>query len=255
MRTALATVLTTLLASPLLLGCEITGITCNAPHSCMLPNLSAANPNRATNPADGSNEWPITPDTTLFDGIGGAHGIIKSPSVRLNYGQRKVIGGDAHVYAFAVEIESGAGASGWIVQSAVEGDVESMPTVSAEDPGKGDYEAPFVVTGGDPAAFGDLKVDPDFDGSHEAASDYLRRDDDVVNLLYNLPGVGGVATDTLPLGVRFHRSRGVASVERPLYHPGSREIVRTMRFVYGHIGTRWGWIAYDALTEEPAATP
>jgi hypothetical protein len=73
------------------------------------------------------------------------------------------------------------------------------------------------------------------------------REGNVVNLLYNLPGEGGVSTDTLPAGTHFHRSLGVASIDIPLYQPGKSKVVKTMKFVYGHVGTRWGWMAHDAL--------
>jgi hypothetical protein len=220
---------------------------CKGPFDCKLPNTGAANANRATNPQNGTDDWPIKAGTVLYNGFGQARGVITAGTVNINYGQRKVIGGTRYVYAFAVPLDNGKHASGWVIESQVTANIGSMPTVSAKNPGKGDYQTIFTVTGGDPAVFGDLKVAPNYTGSNVAATDYLKRDGDVFNLLYNLPGVGGVSTDTLPIGTHFHRSLGVLAVDLPLYNPGSSKVVRTMRFVYGHVGTRYGWIARDAV--------
>lgn len=223
------------------------GVACKGPFDCKLPNHGAANANRATDPKNGTPSWPLRSGTLLRDGFGDVRGTVADGAVQINYGQRKRIGNATYVYAFAVRLTNG-GASGWIDEKDVVDDIARlMPTVSGRDPGLGDYATAFTVTGGNLAAFGDLKVDPNYTGSHEAATDYLVRDGNVFNLLYNLPGVGGVATDTLPIGARFHRSLGVKAVEIPLYHPGGSVVVKHMEFVYGHVGSRYGWIAHAAL--------
>ena len=222
---------------------------CAGPFNCKLPNQGAHNANRADDPQNGTDHWPIKAGTTLHDGFGNVRGTVTDHSVMINYGQRKIIGGLHYVYAFAVALDDGTHASGWIRSTAVKDDIASMPTVSDKDPGHGDYQTVFTVTGGDPNAFGDLKVDPNFTGEHEAASDYLTRPGNVFNLLYNLPGVGGVTTDTLPIGAHFHRSLDVKAVEIALYHPGGAKVAGHMMFVYGHVGSRYGWIAHEALSK------
>jgi hypothetical protein len=224
---------------------------CKGPFDCKLPNHNAASTNRATDPANGTARWPILPGTVLYDGFGHPRAAVAENAVYLNYGQRKQIQGTTYVYAFATLLANGMHASGWIPEAKVVDDVARlMPTVSARDPGSGDYSTTFLVTGGNPAAYGDLKVDPRFNGPNDAAADYLVREGNVVNLLYNLPGVGGVSTDTFPIGAPFHRSRGVEAVAIPLYRPGGSSVVAHMTFVYGHVGSRHGWIAHAALTAQ-----
>jgi len=223
-------------------------------YNCKLP-AAKVDRNRIYNYATQSYEWPIAAGTPLLDGLGNARGNVAEKSVRINFGARKNIGSKAHVYAFAVKLSTGVTASGWVREGALaQGPITRMPTVKGKNPGEGDYEATWTVTGGDPNAFGDLKVSSDYDDGGRNATDYLKRPGDVVNLLYNLPGMGGVSIDTFPAGVKFHRSKGVLEIDVPLYPPGSTHVARRMKFIYGHIGGRYGWIARDALVQDPKAS-
>jgi hypothetical protein len=222
-----------------------------SPYNCKLP-AAHKDRNRIFNYATNSYDWPIAPGTALLDGLGNVRGKVKGSSVRINYGGRKKIHAVAHVYAFAVGLDTGVTASGWVREDALDNaPIKRMPTVKLGNPGKGDYEATWVVSGGDPGSIAGLKVIKDFDGNNGAGTDYLVRPGNVVNFLYNLPGSGGVATDTFPVGVTFKRSKGVEQLSVPLYHEGGTKQVGHMDFIYGHIGGRYGWIARDALTMVP----
>jgi hypothetical protein len=204
--------------------------------------------NRAFNPATNSRYWRVKSGTHLLDGLGRARGEVKNThSVQINYGQRKNIGGDTLLYTFVTELTDGRVAGGWVFESAFLDDTRGIPTIPAIDPGQGDVGGTSVVAGGDPSKWINLKLTPDYNGANQAPTDYLVRDGGYMNLCYNLPGNGGVATDTFPVGVHFERSHGVAPVSKPLYTPGTKTVVGHMVFVYGHIGSRFGWIAEAAL--------
>ncbi len=235
---------------------ELRGVECDGPFNCKLNNPSSQNANRYDNPETGSDRWTLDAGTELLDGLGNVRGVVSDRTVMINFGQRKTLRGAVHVYAFAVGLRSGVHVSGWVAERAVQGPIGRMPTASARNPGQGDYESEFVITGGDVAVFGDLKVRPNIPLTENvAATDYLVRPGAVVNLLYALPGLGGVATDTLPLGAPFRRAQGVLARDLPLYRPSSARQVRTMRFVYGHVNGRYGWIARDAIAPRPASSP
>ncbi len=204
--------------------------------------------NRAFNTKTNSRYWHVQPGTHLLDGQGKARGEIQNVnSIQINYGQRKVLGGNALLYAFVTKLTSGVVAGGWIFESAFVEDTSSIPTISARDPGHGDVGATAVVTGGDNSRFQNVKITPNYRGANQEPTDYLLRAGGYVNLCYNLPGNGGVATDTFPVGVHFDRARGVAPVSKPLYATGTNNVVGKMVFVYGHIGSRFGWLAESAL--------
>ncbi|MBL8678086.1 MAG: hypothetical protein JNK05_02930 [Myxococcales bacterium] len=235
---------------------ELRGVECDGPFNCKHNNPRSANANRYDNPETGSDRWAIRDNTEMLDGLGGVRGVVRDSTVMINFGQRKELRGRTHVYAFAVGLRGGVHASGWVDQGAIVGPIGRMPTANARNPGHGDYETDFVITGGDPGEFGTLKVRPNIRlDENVAATDYLARPGNVVNLLYNLPGLGGVATDTLPVGAPFRRSLGVLARDLPLYRPSSATQVRVMRFVYGHVNGRYGWIARDAIAPRPASMP
>ncbi|MFZ5788095.1 MAG: hypothetical protein ACOY3Y_16780 [Acidobacteriota bacterium] len=230
-------------------------------YNCKLP-AAPKDRNRIFNDATGSYDWPIAAGAHLRDGLGNVRGVVVDAAVKINYGLRKPLVGVNHVYAFAARLDTGLTASGWVRETALaHGPITRMPTVAHSSPGQGDYEADWTVTGGKPSAFGDLKVAPNFTGSNVAATDYLLRPGNVVNLLYNLPGRGGVAVDTFPAGVGFKRARGVEQLEIKCYKPGGSTVQRLLPFIFGHIGGRYGWIARDALAlanpsaPAPAPTP
>ena len=216
-------------------------------YNCKLP-AAPIDRNRIFNHATGSYDWPIASGAHLRDGLGNVRGVVASQAVKINYGLRKTLAGTAHVYAWAAPLSSGIAASGWVRETAlVHGPISRMQTVSLPDPGSGDYDAIWTVTGGNPASFGALKVLPGYSGGGVKATDYLTRPGNVINLCYNLPGMGGVAIDTFPVNVPFRRSRGVSQLDIAIYPPGSAKAAGAMSFVYGHVGGRYGWIARDAL--------
>lgn len=219
-----------------------------SPYNCKLP-AAHKDRNRIFNYATNSYDWPISANTALLDGLGNERGHVAESSVRINYGLRKHLHGVNHVYAFAAKLDTKLMASGWIKESAVkDGPITRMKTVALTDPGHGDYETVWTVTGGNNAEYEGLKVVKDWSDGGCNATDYLVRPGGFFNLLYNLPGSGGVAIDTFPLGVTFRRAKGVNQLDINLYNPGGTHVVDKMYFVYGHVGGRYGWVAKAALT-------
>lgn len=228
-----------------------------------LPTGPGQDGNRLVNPKTGKTGFSINQDlfkskdgVRMVDGEGKDRGrLIESP-VKINYGQRKTINGEPHVYAFATHIKTPQGdrsASGWIPEKALkDGPIQNMPSIEAPKPIGGDLKGgTFTITGGDPKKFGDLKVAPHISRKERvAAGDYMRRPGGVVNMLYNLPGKGGVSTDTFKTGATFIRSAGVKPVQVQLYKPESSEQAGKMTFVYGRVGDRYGWIAQDSLAKK-----
>ncbi len=232
--------------------CDRSAYNCKVPDR---PNEPNDDRNRAYNRATRSTWWPVRPGAALLDGLGNSRGGLRDDRVRVNYGMRKPIHGRNHVYAWDVGLDTGGRASGWVDEGwLVHGPIR-MPTLLLPNPGQGEYEARWVATGGDPAAFGDLKVNAGFDGGGRAATDYLARPGGYVNLLYALPLSGGLSIDTYPIGVEFRRARGVRQLDIALYPPGSHTATRRMAFIYGHIDGRYGWIARDALALAQDAPP
>jgi hypothetical protein len=230
---------------------ELTSECSQSAYNCKLP-AATKDRNRIFNYATQSYDWPIAKGSKLLDGLGNERGTVAGSSVRINFGTRKTIAGEPYVYAFASKLTNGITASGWVRELALKhGPIKRMPTVKGKNPGNGDYQATWTVTGGDPTKFEGLKVTKGFDDSGRNATDYLKRPGDVVNLLYNLPGMGGVSIDTYPINVKFKRSKGVGELDVPVYVAGSTKVARVMKFIYGHIGSRYGWIARDALVLDP----
>lgn len=214
------------------------------------------NPRRANAPGmsfEQKQRFPIRGNTPLLDGAGNVRGRVAAGSVMINSGQRKLIAGQPHVYAFATTIARPdgrrMGASGWIPEAALtEGPLHFMPTATLPKPPGGDRKGSYTITGGNPRRFGDLKVNPKIPRSENvAASDYLKRAGNVVNMLWALPFNGGVSNDTFPVGTKFIRSAGVPPKKVALYQPMGTKVVAQMSFVYGRVGERYGWIALDAL--------
>lgn len=200
----------------------------------------------------GNKEWRIDP-AVARDGRNHVIGVLPAQTIEINYGQRKVIGGVRHVFGFRMQLSDGRAISAWVEESKVHGDTARMPTVALKDPGRGSG-ATYVITGGNPAKFRDahgrdLKISTNGVGNLEA-NDYLVRPTGIVNFLYNVPGfqIGGVATDTFEVnvGTQFKRSNRVNSISVRTFSVDGVEGPR-MKFIYGHVGDRYGWIAYDAL--------
>lgn len=227
----------------------------------------------------------------LVDGVGIVRGTIAAKEIKLNYGQQKMINGESYYYAFSTKIKSGnetIGASGWVKASAIE--EGNDPGYSAEVVEKmqppatsGDKFTAYQITGGDQTQpvdtgekvsgkfkygytdeggqFVSYKVLPEVSVEENvAATDYLKRSDNVINLGFN---VAGVSNDTFRVDSKnpltFYRSSDKdATAEIDLFQPkdaknDGREIVGKMTFVYGYVktpsGNQWGWIALDALKQ------
>lgn len=236
------------------------------PYNCRPPAPAGEAP-RVVNPATGTIDWPIAPGTAMYDGLGNPRGVVTDPSVKINYGIRKLLRGNTLVYAWAASLDTGS-ASGWVPEAALvhanllQG---KMPTLVLPNPGGGEYATRWIVTGGDPARYGELKVTKNYDEGGRKATDYLLRPGNVVNIVYNVPGrgLGGFSVDTVPAGVIFRRARGVSQLQAPLYQPDGSSAVDALHFVYGYIEDgdqrRYGWMAKEALvnggTTDPTGTP
>lgn len=242
---------------------------CDGAYNCKLPN-----PYPCMDPRDpGANRlahkynsedchFTIASNTVLYDGFGNARGNVTDSQVRINYGQRKRLpNGTVVVYAFAVGTTNGA-ASGWIREADVTESLGHMATVNAQNPGNGDYVALWRMTGGPVpvrAFYEDMVLHNDHSPCTHLPKHYLLRPGNVVNLLYNLPGKGGVADDTYAVdtGDVFRRSKDVALHPIAFYHkdaPLHGEPFGYMDFQYGHVNGRYGWIARDAVTTDPVGT-
>jgi hypothetical protein len=246
----------------------------NSPYNCKVPNTEdpvlkngeTKDRNRKFNDFDQTYLWGLVNQPELKDGEGGVRGHVKGDA-KFNFGQRKTIGGAGHVYAFAVGLVEGGSVSGWVLESSVyrKNTIAKMPTASPDKPGNGYYETDWVVSGGDLTASGSLalndkygnrKVNPNVAADeHQAASDYLVRQWDpankkgYINFLYNLPGVGGMTTDTLPMCVHFKRFKDVPELEIELYFvDSSSKSDLSLHFDYGEIDGRRGWITKEMLT-------
>lgn len=229
----------------------------------------------------------------LYDGTGIERGVLAANSVRLNYGLQKQIKGETFYYAFSTKMnlrgETAVGASGWIKASAIETGNDpqfdqnfvvkmQMPTgagdsftryeitggkvreiIGNEAKGAPIYKFGYTDKNGDFAAYKVLPKIP-LDGRQSvAATDYLKRSDDVINLGFN---PAGVSNDTFRVEGQnrpliFYRSREKDStIEIDLFYPkdarhDGEKTAGKMRFVYGYVlvpdGKRWGWIPLDAL--------
>lgn len=227
---------------------------------CVKSNFNCTLPDHAYDNVDrnrfftqtGKIKWSVAANTVAVDGRGEPLGRVIS-QIEINYGQRKKINGVNHVYGFRMTLAGGVPASAFVPESAVTGDTARMPTVVHGNPGRGDG-AKYRITGGNPNKYKDkqgrdLKISKDGTGNLEA-NDYLVRPQGSVHMLYSVPGfqIGGLATDTIRAdrNVEFVRTKNVGSISVPTFSvsgtPGP-----DMKFVYGRVGQRWGWIALDAL--------
>ncbi len=228
----------------------------------------------------------------LYDGAGIVRGKLATDSVRLNYGLQKKIKGETYYYAFSTKLKIKneiIGASGWIKASAIEAGSDprfvtnfvkkmQMPTAA------NDTFTEYEITGGNPQEisgkdangvvkfkFGYADKNGNFiaykvlpkiplDGNQSiAATDYLKRSDDVVNLGFN---VAGVSNDTFRINganrplIFYRSSEKDAAAVIDLFYPkdavhDGEKVVAQMIFVYGYVAIendkRWGWIPLDAL--------
>ncbi len=226
----------------------------------------------------------------LYDGFGKERGKLDAASVKLNFGQEMEINGEKYYYVFNTILEAGVNVSGWVKASALKD--KPYPLSAAEvrklqpEPARAPFDTTYDITGGDPQAVGaggkyrfgyvgmlngkqqfiSYKVKPGVSlaqYSNVAATDYLKRSDNIVNMGYNL---AGLSNDTFRVDgdtrlVFHHNSKDKeATVKIPLYHPkdathAGKQPVAYMTFVYGYVdtaaGRRTGWMALDALTPKP----
>lgn len=246
-----------------------TSTTCDGAYNCKLPN-----PYPCQDPADpGANRlahqfnaqdcrFALASGSVLYDGFGTARGTVTDAQIRINYGQRKRLpNGTTVVYAFAVGTTNGA-ASGWVREADVTESLAYMSTETLASPGSGDYVAQWRITGGPlpvRAFYGDMVLHNTHRPCTHYPTDYLLRRGNVVNELYNLPGMGGVSLDTYTAETPnvFRRSIGVALHPIPFYQkdsPLNSAPFGYMDFMYGHVNGRYGWIARDAVTTDPVGT-
>ncbi|HVF50980.1 MAG TPA: hypothetical protein VNA19_12880 [Pyrinomonadaceae bacterium] len=239
---------------------------------------------------------PTDPRPYLYDGQGGIRGVVRSTSVKINFGQKMTINGKVCVYAFGLSYRSYEGTppqptgdfkpgSGWIELAAIreryrevpEGPA-SMPAVNNPPPknSRATYQA--CPVGEDPAnkrstdKIRNLKVvpcyNPKVDQTNMAVEDYLPRTPDehspagYVNIVSALPGMGGVSTNTVPVGTTFYRLHPKINpkpVKIRVYGVGhGAPADDSMNWVYGFVivpngespprNRRYGWIAKNSLT-------
>lgn len=216
--------------------------------------------------------WPITGNPPLRNGFGDERGVITDTYALINYGVRRTLGGVSHVYVFAAHTRNAAGetglVSGWMPESAItDRSVTSIPTVTARDPG-GTFTpytlvgaavdtSYFVHTPGLARDLADRKLRLAYTSGGSNASDYYVRrtwasEPAQVNVLFGLPGNGGVSSDTVPAStterpVHFFAANGVPRVSSYLYQACSENSDARLEFVYGYVdtpdGRRFGWVA------------
>jgi hypothetical protein len=228
------------------------------PWNQKLPITPGGDGNRVADPRTGSTWFAIASGCSFRDGLGHERGKLALSHVRINFGQRRELAGEPYVYILGAAFHDASGAimkgSGWVPERALaSGPLTYMPTIVAPFV-RGYRPEVYKITGGSKALNDRLekahvKVIPDVaKNDRAAATDYLLRQGGDVNLLYNLPGTGGVSVDTFPVGTAFARASGIAPVQIDLYAPESKAKVGKMTFVYGRAGTRRGWIALDAIS-------
>ncbi|HET8654015.1 MAG TPA: hypothetical protein VFL93_00680 [Longimicrobiaceae bacterium] len=245
---------------------------CQGAYSCKLPNTEyrctasgGGGSNRVSHPGNSDDcTFTIAPGTILYDGMGTARSTVTSTQVRINYGQRKQLpDGTTVVYVWDATTTDGH-ASGWIPESDVTEDLSFMETVNDADPGQGDYPRAIKLTGGSAqlrAYYDQMVFCEDERPCGPVPNHYMLRPGNVVNVLYSLPGSGGVSNDTYLVdgrAVTFHRARGVPLLSIPYYDkdtPAGSPAVGEMAFMYGHVGDRYGWVAVDATNAGSTHVP
>jgi hypothetical protein len=239
-----------------------------SPYNRKLPNPDArkcgeSGANRVFNPALGACLFTIDEGAKILANDGTIRGHVHFPDARreimINYGQKKSIKVNRRgkatpcVYGFYVPMAGSVErVSGWIPLYHVKYEhrpiLQKMKSVTAKKPPGKCTGKPRKVTGGNPKAFGALKVVRKSTSPNMAASDYLLRPGNMVNFLYALPGAGGVTTDTIRKNsASFKQCKQVKAVSVPLYKFNSTKVVGKMKFIYGVIDGRYGWIAEKAL--------
>ncbi|MBA3670981.1 MAG: hypothetical protein H0W68_03020 [Gemmatimonadaceae bacterium] len=245
-----------------------TSVTCDGAYNCALPNPyrcadpSDAGPNRVGHPSNLADcRFLVKAGSVLYDGLGTARGTITVADTKINYGQRKTLNGASVVYAFSTNTTQGA-ASGWVRVVDINESMTFMGTADATNPGQGDYTATWRMTGGPLPArtfYDGMVLHNDHRPCGHLPNHYMLRPGGVINTLYALPGEGGVSNDTYLVsgtGI-FKRALGVSLHPIPVYEkdsPIGAAPFRYMDFMYGHVNGRYGWVAREAVTTDPANT-
>jgi hypothetical protein len=234
--------------------------------------------------------WNVTTGPTMVEGTGIARGTVDDPNVRVNFGQRKRIGGVLNVYAWNVNITAPNGiayaASGWIPESSISSSELStkMPTATATAPAAGkyafskssktkDYVYYSLKTAADygcgdgylpakclPDWATTLDVAPDDRNAQNKVMNFFLREGEVANLYYQTPWVGATATDTVGASGSVIFRRIVATPHHrtllriPLFQQGKHKVMGGITFLFGQLNGRWGWVNAYALKVVPAPT-
>ena len=242
------------------------GACTKSPYNCKL-RVSGGNRVETNDPKD-QNEWHLTLGVPVRNGNGDVVATNDKASTTFNFGQLRDF--DGVTYAFAVTTSNGS--AGWMPLSSIAGHdsfAAKVSHVSAHAAGLSKLGCYEIRNGHDASielkkVVKDSQMGPD---GHERAGDYQalprKNGQRSANLTFNVPGfgLGGVAIDHFPAGVRFQRldvptSTGAPSIDVPLWVQDSagRYLKHSgdMKFVYGYVvaktgDKRVGWMAYDAL--------
>jgi hypothetical protein len=246
--------------------------------------------------------WDLAAGQKLYEGAGASRGTITGgcysdalapvdtghPCVSINFGQvkRMTVAGSstpaAYVYAWDATAD-GKSASGWVLAKAITDPAFKLYDLPPR-PGSAFAQTSYVVKSAEdygctPGTYvsatclppwAQLKIRPKSTADvSEKARDYMLRDGNVLNLVYQTPLVGGASTDTFLVSARrlgFRRLKSTSSDRRTILrislyetkdatHAGLK-VVGKMYFVYGEIAGRFGWVAAAAVKPgQVAATP
>lgn len=219
--------------------------------------------NRITDDNGSIIYFGILPNSECIDGYTGkVRGVITAPSVKVNLGSKKVIGGNKCFFGFSFPTTAGQ-MSGWIREDRISDPVhmaagshsyndfqiDLTPAAVA-----GDCPDIYKVVAADPKPWADLKVRSGISKAENVAvTDYVDRGDGTVYLLYALPFFGGYANEAV-IGhgePEFIPDAGVPAMVLPVFLPSDADANdraafakpehQHVRWVFGRIGSSRGW--------------
>jgi len=234
-------------------------------------------------------EWPVQPDTEIYDGAGVLLGTVapdpkvtdrNTPTSKFNFGMSKVLSGRFCLYAFSVlikptpdllkSIDPKELASGTLRTSAwlpVDRVIDKETLLDRANPGKVKLprlpleDRRFRITGGDPAAYmtphGELAIVKAINGP--VPSHYLRRPTNTINVIYSVPGfgLGGQGLDSFLLTdtLTFRPAKGAKQFVQPTYYPkgdpkAGQVAPKTMTFLYGAVELKGQEPVYGWVAQE-----